>query len=347
MHKQLAFSFVVASSLLAIDTPSQYPSYGKGPRTIPSVETKVPVEVNGKVEFESIPAGEPFLTGPLLCPSGHTVPYGQINLEPYIFINNAVGFYNNHWHIQRFSSPQESVNLQYFVQCGISDFMDLTFLPQVFYNYTGSRDNWRYGDFYMATGFQLYSSRFDSWLPTTRISFGELFPTGEYDLLDFSQLGTDVGGGGSFVTSGRIVMSDMWYFGRHHFLSLRWSNTFAFCTSVSVNGVNAYGGDPTTKGTVKPGWIFNSIIGSEFTLTKHVALALDINFLYAAETKFSGKTLAFVGKNAPTYLLSFAPAIEYNFNVNMGIIGGIWLSAFGLEAPDFCNGVIAFNWYFP
>ncbi len=338
MANYALFSFILAIPLFVI---------AKGPEFVPPPGSKEPEEVDGRVLFESLPPGEPYLTGPLLCPAARTMPYGHINLEPYVFVNNNVGHYNNHWHIHRFSKAEDSVNMQYYMQCGISDFMDITMVPQVFYNHTGSRNNWEYGDLYMGTGFQLYRSRFDSWLPSIKLGIGEIFPTGKYDNLDFSQLGTDVGGGGSFGTIARIVIGDLWYFGGHHFLALRWNNSVAYFTKVQVKGSNAYGGDNTTNGTVEPGVAFNSILSGEFTLAKHWALALDIDFVYTAPTKFTGTTLAFVGRNHSSFLLSFAPALEYNLNQNMGIIGGLWITAFGENASDFYNGVIAFSWVFP
>lgn len=37
---------------------------------------------------------------------------------------------------------------------------------------------------------------------------------------------------------------------------------------------------------------------------------------------------------------SFAPAIEYNFTENFGIITGVWLSAFGRNSPRFRTGIV-------
>lgn len=320
----------------------------KGPPPPPLPKgTKVPVQEGDKVVLEVIPVDEPFLTGPLLCPSGHTIPYGHINLEPYVFFNNNIGFYNNHWHIQKFSKPHDNINFQYLVQVGVSERFDFSFIPQLFYNYTGSKNEVRYGDLAILSGYQIYSSRYDSWLPTTKVEVLELFPTGQYDGLDTLKLGTDIGGGGSYATNIKMVMTDLWYFGHHHFLALRLSNGFTFFTNVKVTGANAYGGDDTTVGTVKPGWAFNSILGAEFTLTKNWALAFDMDFTTVAKTKFSGTTVASVGRNHRSYLLSLAPALEYNFNQNVGLIGGIWFTVWGKNDMDFFNGVLALNWFFP
>lgn len=348
MFRKVGMAALILSAALHAEEEF-IPFYVAESQTAPEQEgVKVPVEVDGKVKLEVIPADEPFLTGPLLCPSGHTIPFGHINLEPYVFINNNLGYYNNHWHIHRFSGPSaDSINLQYLVQVGVSSFQDFSFIPQVFYNYTGSRNNVRYGDFVVQTGFQIYTSRFDSWIPTTKLEFSEVLPTGKYDQLDMDLIGTDMGGSGSFATSIKLVMTDLWYFGGHHFLAARMSNGVTFFTDVDVVGINAYGGDSTTSGTVKPGTAFTTIGGLEFTLTKNWALAFDIDFTYSMPTKFKGTSIATVGNNNHVFLLSLAPALEYNFNANMGLIGGVWFSVLGENTNEFINGVIAFNWFFP
>ncbi len=335
-------------STLIHATEENIPAYiAKGSKHPTADGVSVPFIQDGKVKLQVIPMDEPFLTGPLLAPSAYTIPYAHINLEPYVFVNNNIGYYNNHWHIQKFSAPQDNINFQYLVQCGLSSFMDFSFIPQIFYNYTSRKKSVRYGDFTALVGFQLYRSRFDSWWPSFKFEIGETFPTGRYDGLDELNLGTDIGGGGAYGTLFKLVATELWYFGGHHFLSLRMSNGILVFSDVRVRGLNAYGGDSTTNGTVKPGLAFNSVTGAEFTLTKHWALAIDMDFTWTAPTKFSGSTLAFVGRSETSYLLSFAPAIEYNFNANVGLIGGVWFSAIGDNSLDFMNGIFALNWYFP
>lgn len=355
MKRYVALTLILLSTLSAEEESTEntstpnIPEYvAKGPPPPSSPNTvEVPVKEGDKVVLEVIPADEPFLTGPLLCPSGHTIPYAHINLEPYLFFANNIGYFSNHWHIHRFSEPQDSINFQYLIQCGISEKMDFSLIPQLFYHYTGKAKEVRYGDFAVAAAYQLYTSRYDSWFPTTKIELVQLFPTGEYDGLDVLKLGTDAGGGGSYASNIKLVSTDLWYFGNHHFLALRLSNSVTFFTNVRVDGANSYGGDDTTSGIVKPGWAYEIILGAEYTLTKHWALALDIDFVTTAATKFEGTTLAPVGRSYRSELLSFAPALEYNFNPNVGLIGGVWVSAYGKGSLDFVTGILALNWFFP
>ena len=90
---------------------------------------------------------------------------------------------------------------------------------------------------------------------------------------------------------------------------------------------------------------FAALLGLELTLAKHWALALDIASTHTLKTRFKGVTKDAVGNHKLGYSLSLAPAIEYNFNGNIGIIAGVWLTAFGDNTPDFINGVVAINIY--
>ena len=43
---------------------------------------------------------------------------------------------------------------------------------------------------------------------------------------------------------------------------------------------------------------------------------------------------------------SLAPAIEYNFTAQLGIIAGVWFSVTGPHAGEFTSNTIAINYYF-
>src|ERR1700722_16198622 len=47
----------------------------------------------------------PWFTGTLLSTSGHVVPVGYYNIEPYLFVTDQYGRYNNEWHGEK--EPRE------------------------------------------------------------------------------------------------------------------------------------------------------------------------------------------------------------------------------------------------
>ena len=214
-------------------------------------------ETTANAPFPEAPVPEgPWLTGPLLTPSPSIVPTGHFNFEPYLFINNTYGLYNNHWQLQRFPQTASNINLQAFTQIGLNSWMDLSILPQFFYSYVGDESRWRFGDLLMGLDFQLTRGRHSEKVPSVKFTINELFPTGSYQHLKDYALGTDSAGGGTFATTFQFTFGYHWRLSESrylYYLATRWSAGVTLFTPVSVHGLNAYGGDDTTSGRVLHG----------------------------------------------------------------------------------------------
>ena len=284
---------------------------------------------------------KPLFTGPLLAPSATTTDPGHFLLQPYYFQNKNVGLINNHWHLHRFSEPTGNVNLQMLTYFGLGKFIEYTMMQQFFMNFQGNVDNWRFGDMSMGLGFQLLAEKSGKWFPNIKVSFNETFPTGVFENLSSKQLGTDASGGGSFVSSFGLIFSKLFHIYKYCFLRGRTAFVCDVFSPVTVHGFNAYGGDTTTNGRFTQGPVLKNYVGLECTMSKHWALALDILNTYTIGTNFTGTTIASVGSGSYSYTLSFAPAIEYNYNENFGLIGGVWFSAVGRNSFSFVNGVLS------
>ena len=287
----------------------------------------------------------PWFTGPLLTPSPHVIPLGHFNFEPYLFVNNDVGFYNNSWHIQRAAQTTSSINFQYMAQFGIVSWVDMTVIPQFYYNYHGDKGSWGFGDLLVGIDIQLVEGHHRRHIPTVKFTLNELFPTGKYQHLGEELGGINATGGGSFATNFQLSLGTHWYFTDWYILSTRSSLGVTFYTQTSVRGHNAYGGDIRTDGTVYPGTQFPLYLAFEFSFTRHIALALDIVNTVTLPTRFKGYSDTPVGNTNFSYVLSFAPAFEFNFNENVGFIFGVWVSAIGTNTNSFINYVMALNWF--
>lgn len=286
----------------------------------------------------------PWFTGPLLTPSAYTIPNGHYNIQPYLNVDNSFGVFNRHWHTVRFPETVSNINFQCFFQMGITPFMDFTITPTFFYNYVGDEESsWRFGDLYAEVGFQLIRQIGNKGF-SAKFAFGELFPTGVYQHLNPNKLGTDSSGGGTFATTFKLVFSRRWNTYSFHYLAVRMSMASILSPQLAVHGLNSYGGDRTTRGRVFPGTTFPLLFGFEYNLTQNWVLALDIANALVLKTKFKGETILPVGSDWG-YSLSFAPAIEYNYSAQVGLIAGVWFSAVGKNSSDFINYLISLNWY--
>jgi hypothetical protein len=287
----------------------------------------------------------PWLTGPLLAPSSLTIPPGHYNIEPYIFISAKTAQYGSDWKPVKVETFWNN-SFQPLLQFGLTKWLDFQLSPSLFYNYTKGAAQWGIGDMPILFDFQLYKrgKHPTDWIMGLKLALTETIPIGKYQKLNPKKLGTDVGGGGSWQTALGLVWGNMFYLGRNHFLTARFSFQYTLPAPVHVKRLNAYGGDASTNGTVYPAQFFQMDIGTELTLTQNWAFAMDIVGNWTGRTRFKGQTTS--PNTAPSSAqFSLAPAIEYNWSSRLGIIFGPWFTVAGRNSSKFIKGVFALNYY--
>jgi hypothetical protein len=280
----------------------------------------------------------PWFTGTLLSPIGEALTKGHFSFQPYFFANTATGFYHSHWNPK--STPNvHNETLQLWILVGLTDFMDIIIIPEVLHTHTQGQSSTRFGDLPIELDFQLIKEDQFQYVPGIKLGLIETFPTGKYQKLNPKKLETDVGGLGSFATTAQIVFYKICPIVRHHYLSITASFAYTYFAPVHVKGFNVFGGASNTRGKVFPGNASNAILSFQYSLTQNWVLALDNSYLHVDKDRFRGRETA--GRHS-SELISFAPAIEYNFSANLGLIAGVWFSAAGRNTPQFTNGVISF-----
>ncbi len=285
----------------------------------------------------------PWLTGPLLTPSGHVVPPGHWNFEPYLFVTTNYGVYNNHW--KTVSTPKfYSVQSQNPIQYGIGPRMDVQIVPQFAWNHTDGASEWLINDLPLLVDVQILYDQPGKWWPAIKFTLNAEAPIGKYQKLDPKKLGTDAGGRGTWDGTVALVFSRLFHFHGVHFLAPRWYFGYSIPNPVHVKGLNAYGGGKGTHGKAYPGNEFTTTLGLEYTLAQRWALACDFQYVHSNKNRFSGKTIVPVGAPSSEQF-SIAPAFEYNWSANVGLIAGAWFSLGGRNTTEFASGVIAVNIY--
>ncbi|NGX45005.1 MAG: hypothetical protein K940chlam2_00145 [Chlamydiae bacterium] len=298
------------------------------------------------VKKESAPV-PPLFTGPLLTPSGHVVPRGFVNFEPYAFVNVTTGKYDDDWNSS--SVPNfVNVNWQGPIFIGLTPMSDILLVPQASWNSTMGVSNLVFNDFIVEYDLALVQDTRTNKIPGVKIYIQETFPTGQYERLDPQKLGTDAGGRGTFATNVGFVITRVFHMYDDHFLALRLNPFYTFRTKVDVKGVNAYGGAKDTDARVDPGDSYGAFFGAEYNLSRHWALALDVAGSYEYKTTFKGNPGTLSSLASPEAIqFSLAPAIEYNFNASVGIIAGAWFTVAGKNSSRFASGAIAINYFGP
>lgn len=307
-------------------------------------------------EPDELPASDkypdPWFTGPLLTPSGHIVPAGFINFEPYANVFVDTGFYDNDWH--GVSTPDfYTANFQAPIFLGLTEWSDILIVPQASWNGTQGVGSTVFNDFVVELDFQLIRDTEENGLPGLKFYVQEVFPTGPYQKGDFNKLGTDFGGAGSYITSVGFVITRLFHVYKTQYFAVRFNGFYTIPSNVSVKGLNVYGGAPDTHGTVKPGQAFSALLGLEYSLSQNFALACDAYAIYEKRTRFTGHLGtsldgSVVKMGGPeSFQFSLAPAIEYMQSAALGFIGGVWFTFAGKNTGRFIAGMFAINYYGP
>ncbi len=291
----------------------------------------------------------PWLTGPLLTPSGHVIPNGHYNIEPYEFVTTNYGTYDANWHTH--SIPNfYNISTQIPFQFGIPWDFDVAFTPAWSWNHIEGASHWDLNDMSYGFDYQILKDKKGKWWPAIKLNVHGNLPIGRYQKLNPKSKGTDIGGSGSWAPSVGIVMSHLYWWGGNYFFAPRFNVQYTIPTPVHVKNLNAYGGGHHTRGKVFPGQSLLFLFGFEIALTQRWALAGDIQYVHVNKTRFKGHKGATDGVpntvGAPSSeQWSLAPAIEYDWSPNYGIIAGAWFSVAGRNQLEFASGVVAINIY--
>jgi hypothetical protein len=292
----------------------------------------------------------PWYTGPLITPSATMVPPGYFMWQPYIYFTDTYANYDVHRHVvdrpNLFTLKLQPVILQ----VGLTDSVDTTLIMNGVANWSKGKSGGGFNDVLLSVGFLVQKQSL--YVPKFKFSITQSFPTGKYQYLSTDGLALDGTGAGAWQTTFTLSMGKVLFWNTLHPMNTRFAFSGTLSTSVHVRSFNVYGGGFKTNGAVHPGNSYSADLGLEISITQPWVAALDIVYNWSNKTPFHGKpgfnangTPASVGTGYSDQL-SLAPAIEYNFNENIGILWGVWFTVYGRNAPDFASGIFTMYWFF-
>ena len=287
----------------------------------------------------TIGAAFPWFTGPLLAPSPYTAPPKHFDTEPYLFLWSFTGNYNEDWKAN--SLPHFYTMLLLLpAWVGITSFLDFGIETQLLYQFTQGKRSTQFGDIPFGFGIQLLNTELGSLCPSMKMSLHARIPTGKFDNLNPSKLGTDGVGDGNWRPAACITLGQIFQLSNKHFFSPSLSFNYAVPTPLHVSNKNVYGGTKGTKGTVYPGNNFWYDLSLEYNFTQRWAFAIDITYEHWNKCRFSGKTPVIMTRPSAEQF-TLAPAIEYNWSSSLGLIGGVWFTVAGRNSNRFITGTLA------
>lgn len=289
----------------------------------------------------------PWFTGPILAASGRTVPLGNVNLEVYGFYTDTFGQFDNRWKKQEIAHDIYTTQLNPILTYGLADNMDVQLNLPYAENRTAGIKNRHLGDVAITLGIQVLRQD-QNQFNDLRMSIQQIFPTGRFEDLNPTNEGTDGTGGGSYQTAIGLNFQKLFLFGNHHYRQ-RFTLNYVVAQPVRIHGVSVYSDSHLTRGTIKPGNLTGIDLAGELEITRHWVGVMEAFYFYRTHLTFEG----FPGFDDDGNLLdlsqgrvsaiTIAPAIEYNFTANYGLIAGVWLPLRGKNFNDFVSTVVAFN----
>ena len=335
------FWFLAFPLLLA----AQDPGLNKTPEQIEMELQVAEAQFNKALEIFN-----PWYTGPIFTPGASMMPVGNGNTQPYLFITDTYAAFNKDRKSISLASHQVQLKGTANIATGITPNFDFNLNFAALENWQFSHTGGGFGDMSLVGGFLIYQQT--RYVPQMKLSITQVFPTGKYKNLSTNGFGLNSTGGGAYSTQFGLTFSKVMFWTTKHPINMRIFFGYQLSTVVHVRNFNTYGGGFGTRGHVRPGNTLSVDYGFEFSINQQWVLATDVVYSATNRTKFHGNpglrdgSPASVG-NGYSDNLSLSPAIEYNFNENVGLIAGVWFSVYGRNSGNFASGIISVTYSFP
>lgn len=297
------------------------------------------------------PLNEAWFTGPILAPSAATLPHGHFLIEPYFYDVMVQGQYDSKG--ARHTVPHENkVRSLTYMLYGLSDKVTVGLIPTGGFNTLSegiSSSGVEPGDLTLDAQYRVTQFHEGSWHPATAAVVQETLPTGKYDRLGD---GTSNGlGNGAYTTTLGLYSQSYLWLPNGRILRARFNVSQAFSPAVRVQDASVYGTAAGFRGHAHPGRSTLVDLASEYSLTRNWVLALDATYRYNANTRVNGYNAlgsapaALELDSGSGYAVGLAPAIEYNWKHNLGVILGTYLIVTGRNTSATITPVVAVNFW--
>lgn len=232
---------------------------------------------------QSAGSRESFL--PLLINDQLSIPNGWIIASLTASQTNGYGEYSN-YHLYIPSPMYFTNDMNLTINYGLSDTLDFLFTFDYLQNKSSLVSFNDIGDTTLTLGYNIVGPT----NPTTdlRLELSLLVPTGRYTDLKPKLYTTDATGGGSYQPSLGFSFNHKFQLNPEHALSLYSNSSVTYAYRVTLSGINAYGGSPSTFGRIRPGNSINFLIGAKYSLTDKWSAAFDYSVYAAQPSSFRG-----------------------------------------------------------
>jgi hypothetical protein len=290
-----------------------------------------------------------WFTGSLEAPSPALPQAGMLALEPYLVLQGNTGAYDNtgaHHAVANATSTLESLIV---IKYALTDRLTFEALPTFLHSWAGNAapTGVSFADLPMELEYRLADTNYRNGAPSVTLDLGVTAPLGAYDRL--SKVLDGVGAGDWSLKEGVVLQSlfDTWH---NHPVRLRaWAQVFEPLDDPTVSHVSVYGTPGAFAGRVHPGVSGQIGLAGGYAFNQRWVLALDLVDTASNGFRLKGKdggSLALPTHGLVQNSIALAPAMEYNWSANAGLIFGIEFSATGRNTSSYIAPQFAVAWSF-
>lgn len=282
---------------------------------------------------------EAWWTGPMLAPSAGTLPQGHWLVEPYLY--DAITP-----HADGFGSLT-------YINYGVTDRLTVGVIPTFGYNRLGGGAGSSHvgiGDVSVQAQWSVTRFDADSGLPAMAFNVQQSLPRGKFDRLG-AHLGDGLGSGAQTTTLGWYMQTYYWL-PNGRILRTRLNFAYAFARDAHIEDASVYGTAQGFRGKARPGDVGSVDLAFEYSLTRNWVLAMDLVYRHAASTRIVGRSTPDAAiedvrvDTGPHVSFALAPAVEYNWNANIGLLLGVRVIPHTSTAPASATPALALNMVF-
>jgi hypothetical protein len=300
-------------------------------------------------------------TGPLLAASPGTLPQGHFLVEPYVY--DAIVHERFDSSGKRQSTPRASTfGSQTYILYGLVDSVTIGLIPRFGYQDLSQRTNSSgigVGDVTLQAAYRLTQFQDAGWLPATSIVLAETLPVGKYDRL--GNRPSDGFGGGAYKTELSIYSQYYFWMPNGRILRTRLDITQAWSNDANLHDVSVYGTPAGFRGHASPGNSSVVNLAFEYSVTRNWVAALDVIYEHDNSTRVVGQYPSSLNAATPmaatqmidiraesgsSRSLAIAPALEYSWTSNVGVIVGAKIVTAGRNTSAAVIPVAAINMVF-
>lgn len=287
----------------------------------------------------------------MLANSAATLPRGHFLIEPYLYDVRSSAHYDHNGTRQRAARSDSYGSLTYMLY-GVVDRVSVGLVPTFSFNTQGGglrSSSVGMGDLSVMAQLRLTANDPHSRVPTISINIQETLPNARYDRL--GSRSTDGFGGGAYVTTLAVYTQKYLWLPNGRIMRMRLNASESHSGRAIIEDESVYGTERGFRGSATPGRVLFLNGAWEYSITRNWVLAVDATYRHAGSTEVAGYVAApgatnppvSVTKSRPSEAIGLAPAIEYNWTGNVGMLLGTRIIVAGRNTAASITPAIALN----